>query len=86
MVSIELKACRVNVISHLVRSFGSLPEITVRTSMFAMASAYAGSFFMTCSKAACASSVLPRCSSATACATSVWVDDVDGACASSSKT
>lgn len=59
---------------------------TVSTSRFAMASANSGSFWMAWSRAVCASSTLPRCSSQTAWETSEMMDDVETACASSSYT
>lgn len=57
-----------------------------KTTLFARTSAFSGSLLEACSNAASASSNLPRCISAIACATRLCVEDVDGACASSSKT
>lgn len=72
--------------AYSVNSLGSFPEMTVRTSVLAMASAYSGSFCSAWSSAACDSSMRPRCSSHTACETRLQTDEVAGACASSSKT
>jgi len=64
----------------------SLPAITLRAMLLAMISELFGSFARACCNAASASSSRPRWISATAWETRLWVDDVAGACASSSKT
>lgn len=64
----------------------SFPEMTDRTRVLAMASAYPGSVLIAWLSADSASSRRPRCSSATACATSERTDEVAVDWASSSKT
>lgn len=71
---------------YLVSSLVSFPEMTLRTTIFEMISAFWGSLTSACCSAASASSKRPRWISATACETRLCVDDVAGACASSSKT
>lgn len=60
--------------------------ITANTAPLAITSALLASLSAACCKATSASSTRPRWSSATAWLTRLVTDDVDGACANSSKT
>jgi len=72
--------------TYAFNCFGSLPAMISRTMLLAIASVSFGSFAKACLRAASASSNRPRWISATACEIKLWFADVDGACASSSKT
>lgn len=86
-ISIQYCTCFNALLSpYLISSLASLPAITLSTMLFAIISTLSASLPAACCRTASASSRRPRWISETACEMSDCEEDVDAACANSSKT